>query len=368
MPLLGSVGALQALSSGPMRSPFAFFGGCAPGRPIALGIVPSANRPAPRSPWRPRRPGALPVEAHACEWTSPKCWRTPRPRSRRCWMPPPAGRCSTQAAAAAATSRRRRRQPPRNLRCAPALGLFQDGASAEAVVEQISGAMTNLVFRCSSPAARQHATVIVRVFGSGGKLFSQRDERNIFLLASDLGLGPKCLVSGTEQSGVGWGLLPAGLVQGHAPISCPIVCRCTAWDAFSRIHPNLHLPVAPFLTTQVEYENGRVEEFLPGDNLSHETLRQPDVSAAIAGAMARFHVRMLAGLVSLTVAQQAQQAQQQAAAANGLAERQRQAERQLRPAIFERILKWYAAAVECGADVQAAGLAAVPQEVRGACA
>lgn len=122
---------------------------------------------------------------------------------------------------------------------------------------------------------------------------------------------------------------------------------------------------------QVEYENGRVEEFLPGDNLSHETLRQPDVSAAIASAMARFHVCMLAGLVSLTVAQQAQQEQQaqqqQAGAANGLAERQRQTEQQLRPAIFERILKWYAAAVECGADLQAAGLAALPQEVRGAC-
>lgn len=34
------------------------------------------------------------------------------------------------------------------------------------MVEQISGAMTNLVFRCSSPAAAgPHTSVIVRVFG-----------------------------------------------------------------------------------------------------------------------------------------------------------------------------------------------------------
>ena len=63
-------------------------------------------------------------------------------------------------------------------------------------MEQVSGAMTNLVYRCSSGAARAHGTVIVRVFGTSGKLFSQRDERNIFLLASDLGVGPKCLVGG----------------------------------------------------------------------------------------------------------------------------------------------------------------------------
>ena len=149
---------------------------------------------------------------------------------------------------------------------------------------------------------------------------------------------------------------------------CPIVCHCNAWDACSHTHPISTWLLLPPSHAQVEYENGRVEEFLPGDNLSHETLRQPDVSAAIASAMARFHVCMLAGLVSLTVAQKAQQAQQQqAGAANGLAERQRQTEQQLRPAIFERILKWYAAAVECGADLQAAGLAALPQEVRGAC-
>jgi hypothetical protein len=75
-----------------------------------------------------------------------------------------------------------------------ALVLFLQAAAAAALVDQVSGAMTNLVFRCASPAATANTTVIVRVFGTGGKLFSQKDERNIFLLASDLGLGPKCLV------------------------------------------------------------------------------------------------------------------------------------------------------------------------------
>lgn len=71
-------------------------------------------------------------------------------------------------------------------------------------MEQVSGAMTNLVFICRSPAAAPpHAAVIVRVFGQGGQLFSQRDERNIFLLASDLGLGPKCLVGGLGWAGMG---------------------------------------------------------------------------------------------------------------------------------------------------------------------
>jgi hypothetical protein len=68
-------------------------------------------------------------------------------------------------------------------------------AAAAATVDKISGAMTNLVYRCTSPAADANATVIVRVFGRGGKLFSSRDERDIFLLASELGLGPRCLVS-----------------------------------------------------------------------------------------------------------------------------------------------------------------------------
>lgn len=67
-------------------------------------------------------------------------------------------------------------------------------SAAAASVEQVSGALTNLVYRCTSAAATANHTVIVRVFGSGGKLFSQRDERNIFLLASELGVGPMCLV------------------------------------------------------------------------------------------------------------------------------------------------------------------------------
>lgn len=97
----------------------------------------------------------------------------------------------------ASPSRRLRRRPlpaPPLPHTAAAALRSQAGASQAATVEHVSGAMTNLVYRCSSPDARAHTTVIVRVFGQAGKLFSQRDERNIFLLASDLGLGPKCLV------------------------------------------------------------------------------------------------------------------------------------------------------------------------------
>lgn len=102
-----------------------------------------------------------------------------RPRPRHCSVAPSSAACCPE------------RHAPNRRRALPAL--LQEAAAA-ARVEQVSGAMTNLVYRCTSPAAAANATVIVRVFGTGGKLFSQKDERNIFLLASDLGLGPKCLV------------------------------------------------------------------------------------------------------------------------------------------------------------------------------
>ena len=95
---------------------------------------------------------------------------------------------------------------------------LQESAAA-AVVEHVSGAMTNLVYRCSSPATAttSNATVIVRVFGQGGKLFSQKDERNIFLLASELGLGPKCLVSSPCASPA-----PLLFLSGRCPASLPV--------------------------------------------------------------------------------------------------------------------------------------------------
>ncbi|KAL4459006.1 hypothetical protein ABPG75_013871 [Micractinium tetrahymenae] len=170
---------------------------------------------------------------------------------------------------------------------------WQPGAAEAATVSQVSGAMTNLVYHCTTPGpATDNSAVIVRVFGSGGKLFSQKDERNIFLLASQLGVGPRCLV---------------------------------------------------------EFANGRVEEFLPGDNLSSASMRRPEVSAAIAAAMAAFHTRMLARLPA---------AQHAGSSGNGAAAAA------LRPAIYERIRQWHAAAAEvCGAELAQLGLTNVPVEL-----
>lgn len=79
--------------------------------------------------------------------------------------------------------------------------------------------MTNLVYVCRSPAATANSAVIVRVFGQGGALFSQRDERNIFLLASNLGLGPKCLVRQWR------GRLPGGIWPGCWVLAVPVTLQ-----------------------------------------------------------------------------------------------------------------------------------------------
>lgn len=92
--------------------------------------------------------------------------------------------------------------------------------------------MTNLVFRCQSFQASSFSTVILRLFGPGNSLFSQTDEREIFLLAGSKGLGPRCLL---------------------------------------------------------DFEGGRVEEFIPGASLSAQTMREPTVAGLIASAMAMFH-------------------------------------------------------------------------------
>ncbi|PSC76159.1 putative choline kinase 2 [Micractinium conductrix] len=188
---------------------------------------------------------------------------------------------------------------------------WQPGAAAAASVEQVSGAMTNLVYRVSTPGpTTANSAVIVRVFGTGGKLFSQQDERNIFLLASQLGVGPRCLV---------------------------------------------------------EFQNGRVEEFLPGDSLTHESFQQPDVSAAIATAMAAFHVRMLARLPA--AASQAAAGIESAGAAAGHSDgvpppASPPAAPPLRPAIYSRIRQWHAAAGEvCAEELQQQGLGGLLEQV-----
>lgn len=113
-------------------------------------------------------------------------------------------------------------------------------AHAAIDITRISGAMTNLVFLAHNSAiSGESAKVIIRVFGSGSILFSRHQERGIFLAASHLGVGPQCLV---------------------------------------------------------EFSNGRVEQFLPGTSVTAATMRQQDVAAAIAAALADFHVRMFQAL------------------------------------------------------------------------
>ncbi|GAB4823326.1 hypothetical protein N2152v2_010372 [Parachlorella kessleri] len=184
-------------------------------------------------------------------------------------------------------------------------------------VQQISGAMSNLVFRCHGASALENKVVIVRVFGRGGKLFSHQHERNIFFRASELGLGPKCLV---------------------------------------------------------EFPSARVEEFLPGANLTAVSMREPATAAAIARAMAAFHVEMLAAAAPAAPStpvprprqglpedlnQQAQHAkyaqQQQESGALGPG---------AGAAIWGRIRKWHAVAVDLAApEVEELGLMNALQEL-----
>jgi thiamine kinase-like enzyme len=110
---------------------------------------------------------------------------------------------------------------------------LQDLLKGRVHATRLSGAMTNLVFKLEND--RTTAAVIVRIFGEATLLFSRHQERGIFALASQLGLGPRCLF---------------------------------------------------------EFSNGRIEECLPGGPLTAESIRQPAVARAIARELARFHVLM----------------------------------------------------------------------------
>jgi hypothetical protein len=129
----------------------------------------------------------------------------------------------------------------------------------------------------------------------------------------------------------------------------------------------------------VEFGNGRVEEFLPGATLSAATMKVPAVSAAIAAALAAFHVRMLAQLPAArhggAAASDADSGSM--AAADGLQDAQQQQQRRqrqqhgdgeaapgLQPAIYGRILTWHAAAQQlCGDTLRELGLGDLPREV-----
>lgn len=240
-------------------------------------------------------------------------------------------------------------------------------------MSQVSGAMTNLVYRCTTPGpTSENASVIVRVFGSGGKLFSQKvrprggsaqgccQARRRFgglLCAEQAGWSP-CPAQAATSVGQSLSLHPPSCILVSSSLLAGI---CTREQAASPPLPPAQDERNIFLLASqlgvgprclVEFANGRVEEFLPGENLSSASMRRADVSAAIAAAMAAFHVRMLA---RLPVAQHASSGDGGAAGAAGA----------LRPAIYDRIRRWHAAAAElCSAELAQVGLTNVPVEAR----
>ncbi|CAL8469115.1 g8656 [Coccomyxa elongata] len=58
---------------------------------------------------------------------------------------------------------------------------------------QISGAMTNIIFRCQNLVTNQF--VLVRIFGTNDALFSRDAEQDIFRRVAQVGLGPKLLAN-----------------------------------------------------------------------------------------------------------------------------------------------------------------------------
>lgn len=99
--------------------------------------------------------------------------------------------------------------------------------------------MTNLVFRAEGLPS-PYTSAIIRVSSAGkNPVFSRRQERNIFLAASRLRIGPRCLL---------------------------------------------------------EFNNGRIEELIPGDVGTAQTMRQPEEAAAIARALAEFNTKLYEAL------------------------------------------------------------------------
>lgn len=129
---------------------------------------------------------------------------------------------------------------PRNFPFHTLLKPFSVQSFSNVEITRVGGAMTNLVYLAHHPTAPPETSkVIIRIFGRGSLLFSRHQERGIFLAASRLGVGPKCLV---------------------------------------------------------EFGNGRVEQFLPGEAITAASIRQPVIAEAIATAFSDFHVTMFAAL------------------------------------------------------------------------
>lgn len=115
---------------------------------------------------------------------------------------------------------------------------WEMATEANVKVSQLSGAMTNLIYRCRYQCGDQKLFALARVFGNTPEdLFSRDYEQMIFKTVAHAGMGPKLLVS---------------------------------------------------------FQNGRIEEFyVTCKCLSAAQLSEPDVSRALAAAMSNFHFTSL---------------------------------------------------------------------------
>jgi len=99
-------------------------------------------------------------------------------------------------------------------------------------VDNLGGAMTNLIFKVSKPSG-ENSDVLVRIYGEGtDSFFSRTDEMRLFQLLSDHDIG-------------------VGLLG--------------------------------------EFRNGRVEKLIQGSTFTAKEMRKPELSAAIAHQMKKFH-------------------------------------------------------------------------------
>eukprot|EP00884_Botryococcus_braunii_P001066 jgi/Botrbrau1/10960/Bobra.0383s0014.1 len=114
---------------------------------------------------------------------------------------------------------------------------WENAVPEDLEVSQISGAMTNLVYRCRLKRTRKH--VLARIFGGGNVLFNRSTEQAIFGALGEAGIGPKLLAS---------------------------------------------------------FGNGRLEEFLFDGSMSPEAMRSGRMAVCIAAAMAAFHYTRLTSL------------------------------------------------------------------------
>lgn len=129
------------------------------------------------------------------------------------------------------------------LRCVH--GWSETSVVLNSYAKRLSGAMTNVVFHVwyTGSDTPEHRALIVRMQSSENAfaLCSRAHERVVFLIASELDIGPKCIL---------------------------------------------------------EFGNGRVEEFLPGGTLTPGEIQKPMVARWIAKSLVKFHVEMYENILS----------------------------------------------------------------------